>query len=62
MGNRRRRGGRADGGGDDDGADPPFVRLGADEAMLAQLLPPSLDCRGIAGQPVWLCCVCGRVV
>jgi len=39
---------------DDDGG--PFLRLEADDdAMLTQLLPPSLDCRGIAGQPVWLC-------
>ena len=58
MGKRRRRGSRADGG---DGL--PILRLGADDTMQAQLLPPSLDCRGIAGQPVWLmlCMWEGRV-
>lgn len=50
--------GRTDGGDDDDGSSP-LLRLGADVAML----PPSLDCRGIAGQPVWswLCTGEGRV-
>lgn len=58
MGKRRRRGGRAYGG---DGL--PTLRLGADDAVSAQLPPPSLDCRGIAGQPVWLmlCMWEGRV-
>jgi hypothetical protein len=54
MGKGMRVGSRADGGDDDNDGGPPLPRLGADDAMLAQPLAPSLECRGITGQPVWL--------
>lgn len=62
MGNRGgRMGSKADGGDrddDDDGSPPLRLRPAA---MPTQLLPASLGCRGIAGQPVLDVVGCGVV-